>query len=460
MSIIIMILLLGFLIFMHELGHFLSARALGIKVSKFALGFPIGPTLWSKKIGDVEYLIHAFLLGGYVAFPDDDKESELPLDSKDRFINRPVWQRMIVISAGVIANVIIAYFLVFFVASVWGKLPSGIHQVYVGGIQAEKTASVWQSGMKKGDLIVSINDSAINSTNIVSLYSKYSAEKDGKVEPEFAAKNLELIKKLNPQLKSTDVIKKGTKVVLPQNVIEPAIHFADKDLFDMQLFNDKYENDTRLPLTEQQIELRNKINGTKVYTPTTDISLKDLAYAVSDSVSPLNIVVERDTKQIKLKPIYPNEKGLMGIMLAASQKLVTTKTPKQIIKSSVDYLNYQTYMMCYGLWTIFTGKIKISELHGVVLIAKLGGDVIKSNGLFSGLLLTAVISINLALINFLPIPALDGGHFMFLVIEKLRGKPLNQETIEKISNIFFLLLIILMIFVIFNDIYALLMHKW
>ena len=70
-----------------------------------------------------------------------------------------------------------------------------------------------------------------------------------------------------------------------------------------------------------------------------------------------------------------------------------------------------------------------------------------------------MISLDLALINFLPIPALDGGHFMFLIIEKLRGKPLNQETIDKISNIFFLLLIILMILIIFNDIYALVMHK-
>ncbi len=92
---------------------------------------PIGPTLWSKKIGDVEVLVHAFLLGGYVSFPDDEKDSDLPADSEERFINKPVWQRMVVISAGVIANIITAFLLVFITAVAWGKLPSGSYDVYI-----------------------------------------------------------------------------------------------------------------------------------------------------------------------------------------------------------------------------------------------------------------------------------------------------------------------------------------
>ena len=117
-------------------------------------------------------------------------------------------------------------------------------------------------------------------------------------------------------------------------------------------------------------------------------------------------------------------------------------------------------MLVYGLWQLFSGKIPVKDLHGIVVIAKIGSDVIQNSGIFSGLLLTAMISMDLALVNFLPIPALDGGHFMFLVIERLRGKPLNQENIEKISNVFFLLLILLMILIIFNDVYALVKHKF
>ena len=91
-------------------------------------------------------------------------------------------------------------------------------------------------------------------------------------------------------------------------------------------------------------------------------------------------------------------------------------------------------------------------MHGVVAITKIGGDMIDKAGKSSGILLAALISMNLAILNILPIPALDGGHLMFLVIEKIIGKPLDEKVIERISSIFFSLLIILMIFVVFNDI--------
>ena len=108
---------------------------------------------------------------------------------------------------------------------------------------------------------------------------------------------------------------------------------------------------------------------------------------------------------------------------------------------------------------IFTGKVPLNDLHGVILITKIGGDKIKDEGIFPGILLAALISLDLAIVNFLPIPALDGGHVLFLLIEKLRGKPLDEETIEKIGTAGFMFLIALMIFVIFNDIYALITHK-
>ena len=130
MSIIIMILLLSLLILVHEAGHFFAARAFGIKVDKFGFGLPVGPTLYKTKVGDVEVLVHAFLLGGYVSFPDDEKDCELPKDSPERFANKPAWQRAIVVSAGVIANVICAIALVMLVAIVSHKLPSGNYEIY------------------------------------------------------------------------------------------------------------------------------------------------------------------------------------------------------------------------------------------------------------------------------------------------------------------------------------------
>ncbi len=455
MSIIIMILLLSFLILVHEAGHFMAARMLGIKVDKFGFGLPIGPTLWSKKVGDVEVLVHACLLGGYVAFPDDDKESNLPADSKDRFVNRPVWQRMIVISAGVIANVITAILLVMFTAAIWGKLPSGNYQVFINSITAEKTESVWQSGLQKNDRIIKINGSDIHSTYAISLYSKNSARFDGRVNEKFATENLAKLQKLNPSLDAEKIIKKGQIVKIGSDeVIEPKIVIKDEELKGYA----PYKND-EIQLSKEQIKLRNSIkNGTYVSDGT--YTLKDLSYALSDGLKPVEITVLRNGKVVELNPIYPNKDGIIGISMAAKQDLTVTKTSAKIFTESCKYIWEQTYMLVYGLWQLFSGKIPAKDLHGIVVIAKIGGDVIKNSGMFSGLLLTAMISMDLALINFLPIPALDGGHFMFLLIEKLRGKPLNQENIEKISNIFFLLLILLMILIIFNDVYALLKHKF
>lgn len=454
MSIVIMILLLSFLVLVHEAGHFFAARALKIKVSKFGFGLPIGPTLWSKKIGDVEVLIHAFLLGGYVSFPDDEKDCDIPVDSQERFINRPVWQRMIVISAGVIANIITAFVFVLLTAFVWGKLPSGQYEVYINKIAAAKGQSVWDSGIQSGDRVLKINGSDIKSSYALTIYSKNSKQNDGKVDKDLVAKNLDSLKKLNPKIEENDLIKENTIVLLPEKQDEVALHIDDEILKGYALYKDNQES-----LSDKQIKLRDAILEKKEYISDGKFTLNDIAYALSDGKRPVNITVLREGKLVELKPIYPNKDGLIGVMIEAKEVLMPTKTIPQAINGTFKYLWEQTYMLVYGLWQLFTGKIPIKDLHGIVVITKVGGDVIQNSGFFSGLLLTAMISLDLALVNFLPIPALDGGHFMFLLIEKLRGKPVDEEAINKVSSVFFILLIIFMIFVVFNDIYALVLHK-
>ena len=452
-STIIMILLIGLLILVHEFGHFVAARALGIKVSKFAIGFPIGPTLWSKKIGDVEYLIHACVLGGYVAFPDDDKDSDLPADSKERFMNNPVWKRMIVISAGVIMNVITAFVLVFITAVAWGQLPSGDMQVYINKIAAEKNASIWQSGIQAGDRILKINGSEINSSYALTQFTSNSKSYDGKIIPEFATKNLEELKKLNPGVNDSEILPKGKNVKLLQNVVEPEVKVETETL---KGYNN-YKEET-IDLTTEQMTLRDKIKGQKTYSDG-GVTLKDIAYAQSDSIRPLYITVLRGEKTIELKPVYPNNDGILGVMLENKQVLTKTNTPLSVIKGTWDYVWTQTYTLLYGFYILFAGKVPVSSMHGIVAIAKVGGDVINTNGIFSGLLLTAMISMDLAILNFLPIPALDGGHFLFLIVEKLRGKPLDEKIIEKISTLFFTALLIFGFLIIFNDIFALWKHQ-
>ena len=447
MSIIIMILLLSLLILVHEAGHFFAARAFGIKVDKFGFGLPVGPTLYKTKVGDVEVLVHAFLLGGYVSFPDDEKDCELPKDSPERFANKPAWQRAIVVSAGVIANVICAIALVMLVAIVSHKLPSGNYEIYAGEICAPKEASIRKSGLREGDRILKANGCDINNVYSLVTIVKNSAKNNGIVSEKTVDANYSKLKDLNPGLSKDEIIPEGIAIRLPLDL--------EKDIVTMDKYalkGAKYYKNEGITLDERLKELEKSIDGKRVYTSDGKFSMYDVAKVLSNGVHPINLTVLRDGKTIELNPIYPDEKGIIGIGLGAKQTMIKTNTPAAVVKESCSYLWNNTYMMMYSLGQLFTGNIPLKDMHGVVAITKIGGDMIEKSGKASGVLLAALISMNLAILNILPIPALDGGHLMFLIIEKIMGKPLNEKVIEVISTVFFSLLIILMIFVVFNDI--------
>lgn len=457
MSIIIMILLLSVLILVHEAGHFLAARFFKIKVDKFGFGLPVGPVLFEKQCGDVKILVHAFLLGGYVSFPDDEKDCDLSKDSPDRFTNRPIYQRAIVASAGVFANIVCAFAFVFLTASVWGHLPSGKYQIYVNDIVAPKTSdeTIWQSGIKKHDEIYSINGEKINNTFSLLKFVQLSKSYDGKVQDSLVIDNLIDLKKLNTALLKDEIIPAGVAVKLPDKKFEASVKIDSKVLRGLKQYKDSCAY-----LTNAQKKLRDEIKDKSAYVSNGRYTLSDVAYAISDNSSPLEMKVKRDGKILNLNPILVNKKGLLGIKLEAKEILIPTNSPKLVLKVGCKYLYDNTYMLLYGLYQIFTGQIPLKDLHGIVAITKVGGDVIHNNGIFSGLLLIAIISMDLAIVNFLPIPALDGGHIMFLLLEKLRGKPLDERILEKVGNVGFWFLITLMIIVVFNDVFGLITKKF
>lgn len=455
MSIIIMILLLSVLILVHEMGHFLAARFFKIKVDKFGFGLPIGPVLYETKWGDTKILIHAFLLGGYVAFPDDEKDCGLAEDSPERFSNKPIYQRAIVVSAGVFANVVCAFVFVFLTAFLWGHMPSGKYDIYVNDIIAPKNESIWQSGVQKNDKIIKINNAPINNTASMLKFIQLSKTDDGKIDGTSATENFIKLKNLNPVLLKDEIIPRDVAIRLPEFQYEKPVKINDKVLKGMKKYSD-----SQVSLNASQKKLRDELKGKSVYISDGKHSLNDVAYAVSDNSRPINIEVERNGKILTLKPVFANKKGLIGIKLEAREILIPTKTPKDVFITGTKFLYNNTYMMLYGLYQIFTGQVPLKDLHGIVAITKVGGDIIHNNGIFSGLLLIAIISMDLAIVNFLPIPALDGGHIMFLLIEKLRGRPVEEAVLERIGNAGFYFLILLMFFVIFNDIFGLITKKF
>ena len=451
MSVIIMILLIGLLILVHELGHLLTALLFKVKVDKFGIGLPIGPTLWEKKVGSLTLVVHAFLFGGYVSFPDDDKDSDIPQDSPDRLMNKPVWQRAIIFSAGVIANVICAYVLVLMTAVLWHNMPSERFNMFVADIVAPKEASVWTSGIQKGDQIIKINGSKINTKYAVNLYAMYSASFDGKTKESLAEENYKSLKAVNPAFKEDELIEKGLIVKLPNNLkSEEKVLLNDNILNTVELYKPN-----EIKLSENQIKLRDEFKGKKFIEADGTFSLKDVAFALSDTQKPLDITILRNGKEVALKTVYSDSEGLIGITLDRKEILIPVTGVTSAFKTSYDYLYNETKSMVIVLKQLFTGKIPLKNMHGVVLITKMGGDIISSEGIFYGILLTAVISMNLAILNILPIPALDGGHLLFLIIEKIQGKPVDEEIANKIMTVFFALLIALLVFVLFNDIYVL-----
>jgi len=460
MTILIMLILISLLIIVHELGHFIAARLCGVQVSKFALGLPFGPTLFRKKIGGTEFLIHAFLLGGYISFPDDEKnendENILSEDSPLRFKNKKPWQKAFIVSAGIIANILFAIFAVILAAAIYGKLPSGNADVYIQEIiKKENSSNIEQMGAKAGDKFLSVNGIKINSSYRLIFMIQKSKYFDGYVSRDDVDAKIMQLEKLNPELQNKDALEAGKTIKLPPMTPEKSLDVPEH----VASGYEKYENG-ELELNSKEKELRNEIEGKTAYSPKESISKQELAKALADSYKPLNIEVERDGKSIMIQNVHTDKEGLLGIRLESKEIFIETKTPVEIVSRSFTYLWDSTKNMIFGLLQLFTGKIPINELHGIVAITKIGGDIIENHGMLNGILLTAIISVNLAIINLLPIPALDGGHLLFIILEKITGRKLNEEILDKIANTCFLLLILLMVFVVFNDIFALVTNKF
>ena len=318
-------------------------------------------------------------------------------------------------------------------------------------VKIQRPTSVWTSGLKKGDKIIEINGSEINSKYGLNLYALYSASFDGKTDKVLPEQNYEQLKKLNPAFKEDEIIPQGLIVKIPAQIQkEEKIKLSQNVLNAIEL----YKPD-EVKLSENQIKLRDKIQDKKFIETDGTFTLKDLAFALSDNQRPLDIKVLRNNEIVALKTVYSDKEGLIGITIDRKEKLIPITGVKSAFSASYNYLYNETKSMLIVLKQLFTGKIPLKNMHGVVLITKMGGDIISTEGIFYGILLTAVISMNLAILNILPIPALDGGHLLFLLIEKIQGKPVDEEISNKIMTVFFSLLILLLVFVLFNDIYVL-----
>jgi regulator of sigma E protease len=342
---------LGILIFVHELGHFLVAKMAGVKVLKFSLGF--GPKLIGKKIGDTEYMISAFPLGGYVKLlGDNPNEKVAKNEEKKAFLQQPVRKRMAIVAAGPLANLLLAvcFFTLLFSVGI-PQVPPIVGTV-VDGFPAQ------MAGVQPGDTILKVDDKEM--TQWVDLPGAISKSE---------GKEIQL------------TIKRGEKTII-MRVTPRAV--MGKTIF-----------------------------GEEVQT-----------YQIGIAAS--------DTFIIKREPVYK------AIGMSFSQTWFVIKLTAVSVAKVIQ--------------RVVPAK---KAFGGPILIAQLAGQQAQQ-GFLNLLFFIAVLSINLCLINLFPIPILDGGHLLFMTIEAIIGRPLSTKKLEVAQQIGLLILILLMVFIFYNDIMRLL----
>jgi regulator of sigma E protease len=347
------IILLGIIIFVHELGHFLFAKLMRVKVLKFSLGF--GPKVIGKKLGDTDYLISAVPLGGYVKMLGEVPGEELAEDEKPFAYNyQPVWKRFVIVFSGPLFNILFAVVIFFFIFL--KGVPTLVPEV--GDVLSHTPAE--RAGLVKGDRITEIDGIAIDQWGEM---TEIIHESPGK------------------QLKFT--IKRNERV--------------------------------------------------------------------------FHIVITPEKKNVK--DFFGEEKeiGLVGIKPSGST-FIKKDTFIKAMKDSIVRTWELSVLTVVSIAKLIQRVIPMDTIGGPILIVQMAGEQ-ASKGFMNFFLFMAIININLGILNLLPIPILDGGHILFLGIEAIRGKPLNEKVISVSQKVGLAFLLTLMVFVIYNDIMRLITGK-
>ena len=348
------IVLFGLLIFFHELGHFILAKIVGVKVLRFSLGF--GPKIIGKRIGETEYLISAIPLGGYVKPLGEDPGEELPEDEQHKAFNtQPLRNRALIVAAGPFFNMFLAYiiFAVFLAINVPVAIPK-IDSISTTIENVMEDSPAMKAGLMPDDTIIAINGKRISDWGeMAEIFSR------------------------NPGKELSIEVKRGEEILTLKVTPEPT-----------------------------------KVKG------------KDGA---DITIGRIGVSKKMDAKIIE-------SKGILDIPIRAFEAVLA--------------------------WCLLTLEVVIKLIMGGISVKQIGGPILivdaaakaASVGLLPYFNLVAIISVNLAILNLMPVPVLDGGHLMFMGIEAIMRRPLNERVLMIANRIGMAILLMLITFVFYNDI--------
>jgi regulator of sigma E protease len=438
-TIVAAVVVLGALIFFHELGHFLVAKRAKVGVLKFSLGF--GPKLVGVKKGETEYLLSALPLGGYVKMIGEDPGDDSPeaADPARSFSKKSVGTRSLIILAGPLANLILPV-LIF-----WGIFMF-VGQSYVLPVAGspEKNSPAAAAGLAAGDRVVAIDGKAIQRWDEIETALRASGGRPLTLSVLRDGRTREV--RVEPRAEKTrDIF--GQEIEFWDLGLRPLVSTRIGQVLPGQV--------------AQQAGIRSgdrvvAVDGAPVG------EWEGLAKRIHGSPGkPLTLTIERDggREDVQVIPRATKQQGaggeeeigLIGIGPAPESRY-RLLNPFSAAWAGVTKTVDLSVLVVTGFAKLVQGKIPAKTIGGPLLIGQMAGEVAQ-RGLVDLLSFTALLSINLAILNLLPVPVLDGGHLLFSLIEWLRGKPVALRKREIAQQVGLVLLVGLMVFAFYNDIF-------
>ena len=404
--------LLGFLIFIHEGGHFIVAKLCKIRVNEFAIGF--GPTIWKKQGKQTKYALRLIPLGGFVSLEGEDERSE----QEGSFSTASIPKRMAIIVAGGLVNIIFGIIVYFILMSSIGNNTSLVIQSTIPNYAAE------QSGILNDDEIIKINNKKVNvKADIDKILANCNGEtlkvtvKRNQNQEEIEVQPTKLpYKNTGIYLKNTSDDEGSTKIITVENG-------SSAEKYGLKA-NDKIVKINDIEVKNRQ-DIVNIINKEEI---------NELKFTIERGGETLDIKVIPDT----LYQYY------LGIQF---------KKAENSFGNNVYYALFSTrdfiFSIADNIKMLFTGNVGLDQMMGPVGISE---AVASTKGVEDFVYLLALISLSLGVTNLLPFPALDGGKFVLLLLEAIRGKKLKEQTEINLQLLGFAILIMLAVYITFNDV--------
>ena len=430
-----LIVVLAIMIVVHELGHFAAAKWFGVRVDVFSIGF--GKRLAGFRRGVTDYRISALPLGGYVKMAGEN-----PLESRsgapDEFMSHPRWQRFVIAIAGPAMNILLAIALLTGVFMVHYERPVFLDQPAVVGWVADNSPAA-KAGIEAGDRIVRI---------------------EGEQDPTWEDVLLKVM--VSPKEPVDIAIQRGDRIL--ENTIQcKAIGSEDNVLRDVGLVPDEPVTVTvleaNMPAGQAGLRVGDEITALNGLPARSSEWI--IQYLQKNEDKPVEVTVKRDGQQLTFKatPVLTQDRYRLGLQLGSPMQI--DKLPfTQALNRSIEQNKKYSLLIVDLVRKMLQRKVSISQMEGPIGIGKATGEAARQPGWTPLLGLMVMISLNLGIFNLLPIPILDGGIILLLVIESIMRRDISMRIKERIYQTAFVFLLLFFVAVMYNDLTKVLPPGW